>query len=31
MEKVLNEYLVKMEKYLRPIAVSDRVDILKVF
>lgn len=29
MEKVLNEYLEKMEKYLRPIAVSERVDIIK--
>ena len=29
MEKVLNEYLEKMEKYLRPITVSERVDIIK--
>ena len=29
MEKVLNEYVEKMEKYLRPIAVSERVDIIK--
>ena len=29
MEKVLNEYLEKMEKYLKPIAVSERVDIIK--
>ncbi len=29
MEKVLNEYLEKMEKYLRPVAVSERVDIIK--
>ena len=29
MEKMLNEYLEKMEKYLRPVAVSERVDIIK--
>ncbi len=29
MEKLLNEYLEKMEKYLRPVAVSERVDIIK--
>lgn len=29
MEKVLNEYLEKMEKYLKPVAVSERVDIIK--
>lgn len=28
MEKVLNDYLGKMEKYLKPIAVSERVDII---
>lgn len=28
MEKVLNGYLEKMEKYLKPIAVSERVDII---
>lgn len=29
MEKVLNDYLEKMEKYLKPVAVSERVDIIK--
>lgn len=29
MEKALNEYLEKMEKYLKPIAVSERIDIIK--
>lgn len=28
MEKVLNDYLEKMEKYLKPIPVSERVDII---
>jgi len=28
MEKVLNDYLEKMEKYLKPIVVSERVDII---
>ncbi len=28
MEKVLNEYLEKMEKYLKPIPVSERIDII---
>jgi len=29
MEKILNDYLEKMEKYLKPVAVSERVDIIK--
>ncbi len=29
MEKVLDNYLEKMEKYLKPVAVSERVDIIK--
>ena len=29
MEKTLNEYLEKIEKYLRPIVISERVDIVK--
>ena len=29
MEKALNEYLEKMEKYLKPVAVSERIDIIK--
>lgn len=29
MEKVLNDYLEKIEKHLKPIAVSERVDIIK--
>ena len=29
MEKVLDEYLEKMEKYLKPVSASDRVDIIK--
>lgn len=29
MEKILSDYLEKMEKYLRPVAVSERVDIIK--
>lgn len=29
MEKVLNDYLDKMEKYLKPVAVSERVDIIR--
>jgi uncharacterized membrane protein len=29
LEKILNEYLEKMEKYLKPVAVSERVDIIK--
>lgn len=29
MEKILNEYLHKMEKYLRPVAASERADIIK--
>ncbi len=29
MEKELNDYLEKMEKYLKPVAVSERVDIIK--
>ncbi len=29
MEKVLSDYLEKMEKYLKPVAVSERVDIIK--
>ena len=29
MEKILNEYLEKMEKNLKPVAVSERVDIIK--
>lgn len=29
MEKVLNDYLEKVEKHLKPIAVSERVDIIK--
>ncbi len=29
MEKILSEYLEKMEKYLRPVAVSERADIIK--
>lgn len=28
MEKALNDYLEKMEKYLKPIAVSERLDII---
>lgn len=28
MERVLNDYLEKMEKYLKPIAVSERIDII---
>ena len=29
MEKILNDYLEKIEKYLRPLPVSERVDIVK--
>ena len=29
MEKTLNEYLEKIEKYLKPMAISERVDIVK--
>ena len=29
MEKELNEYLGKIERYLKPMAVSERVDIVK--
>lgn len=29
MEKVLDEYLEKMEKYLKPVSASDRVDIIE--
>ncbi len=29
MEKILNEYLEKIEKYLKPMAASERVDIVK--
>jgi len=29
MEKILNDYLDKIEKHLKPIAVSERVDIIK--
>ena len=29
MEKVLNDYLEKIEKYLKPLPVSERVDIVK--
>ena len=29
MEKVLNDYLEKIEKCLRPLPVSERVDIVK--
>lgn len=29
MEKILNDYLEKIEKYLKPLPVSERVDIVK--
>ena len=29
MEKILNDYLEKVEKYLKPLPVSERVDIVK--
>lgn len=29
LEKSLNEYLEKIEKYLKPLIVSERVDIVK--
>ncbi len=29
MEKTLNDYLEKIEKYLRPLPVSERVDIVQ--
>ena len=29
MEQMLNEYLEKIEKYLKPIEVSERIDIIK--
>lgn len=29
MEKILNEYLEKVEKYLKPMVVSERIDIVK--
>lgn len=29
MEKILNDYLEKIEKYLKPLSVSERVDIVK--
>lgn len=29
MEKILNDYLEKIEKFLKPIAVSERIDIVK--
>lgn len=29
MEKILDEYLEKMEKYLKPIVASERIDIIK--
>lgn len=29
MDKILNKYLEKMEKYLKPVAASERVDIIK--
>lgn len=29
MEKILNEYLEKIEKYLKPMAVSERIDIVR--
>lgn len=29
MEKILDEYLTKFEKYLKPVAVSERMDIVK--
>ena len=30
LEKSLNEYLEKIEKYLKPMIVSERVDIVKI-
>lgn len=29
MERILNNYLEKIEKYLKPLPVSERVDIVK--
>ena len=29
MEKILNDYLEKIEKYLKPLPASERVDIVK--
>ena len=29
MEKILNDYLEKIEKYLKPLPLSERVDIVK--
>ena len=29
MEKILNDYLEKIEKYLKPLPISERVDIVK--
>lgn len=29
MERILEDYLEKMEKYLKPVAVSERIDIIK--
>ena len=29
MERILNSYLEKIEKYLKPLPVSERVDIVK--
>lgn len=29
MEKILNDYLEKIERYLKPLPISERVDIVK--
>lgn len=29
MEKLLNDYLARVERYLKPLSASDRVDIVK--
>lgn len=29
MEKALNDYLDKMEKYLKPVTAAERIDIIK--